>query len=225
MAARLKAAVALSLPWLALLGCGSETGYSGACAVAIRLEGARYVAQRSLDVPVGAEVGQAVTASCEGQFGGRRVTVRRFGDVPPALAVAVAVDGEPGGYHAEGYLPVLRGHPLHRHMYGSDDRPAPRRRGCGRSFRWDGVVVVTPETGNELVVRRFGRRRTTFLDLHARTRVHGFSRSGFPYLARGDRVRVSGRICRPYDRDLLRGDVIGPIPSGSVSATPSENGV
>lgn len=181
-----------------IAGDGEHGSLNIECRDSVVWRGVTYVSDGELRVTRRASLGNG-QIPCRGgnaERGAgvpRSARIQRFGDVPPA--VAIAVEGKEFAYFADGFLVPLRSHPLHRRVYGSDARPRPPGRRCRGSYTWDATVVsVIPPRGEGIVVRRRNGGEV-FLRVHARTRVRGLSKHGHPYLRRGDLVRLRGVTC------------------------------
>jgi hypothetical protein len=180
------------------LGGGGETGATPSCASAVRWNGDVYFGN-DLRMPRAARVGTGVTPPCRSGDDPRRVALHRLRGVDPTVAVAVAGDDDTV-FLAEGFLPQLASHPVHDAIERrSGPLLAPRR--CSREFAESGTVTAV----SPLLLR--SRRGEAAISLHARTRVTGFLRAGQPYLQRGDRITVRGRVCAERTRFA---DRIGP---------------
>lgn len=194
-------------------GCGGNQLREGDCSVTVTFSGAVYAGQANLPAPPrGERLGEGVRSACPDAEEGseaieeRRVTVFRVGRLPPALAVRI--DGTESLATAQGYIPTLRGHPLHRRIYRSDAKPRPPR-GCTEPLRLEATVTAVPTAGG-VTVRSLARGKELFVNFHARTRVRGFLRAGYPFLRDGDRLRIIGRRCPRTAGARLVADRIGP---------------
>jgi hypothetical protein len=113
------------------------------------------------------------------------IDVRRVRNVPARLAVSY--DGRV--YLAEGYLPQLARHPLHRRWARGQAKPSD----CGTPWHLRATVSVTPTPG-PIPVKTAGGR-DALLQLRADTEVHGLDVAGYPHLAQGENVRALVRSC------------------------------
>jgi hypothetical protein len=122
--------------------------------------------------------------------------------VDPTLAVGVA-DQPRFLYLAAGRFAQLSDHPLHRALYGRADRPDERRdAGCvasvdlrGTAAGGAGPLLPLDVAGADRRGRSFvGRRVGVLVDVA--TRMTGLDRDGLPYVAPGQRLRVTAWVCR-----------------------------
>ena len=125
----------------------------------------------------------------------QRIALRRVRGVPARLAVAF----EGRVYLAEGYLPQLADHPLHRPWaHAAQATPS----SCGKPWRVEATLAVTPSPG-PIPVKTAGGR-DALLQLRGDTRVHGLDLHGYPHLQKGERVRALVRSCSsPYGGRVL----------------------
>ena len=167
------------------------------CALSLRLGGTTYVAS-GLNAAEGPAVQGAVIPGCNDVIvhdaSGRdisprepdtSITAHRIAGVPARLAVVY--NGKV--YLAEGYLPSLAGHPLHRAWA----RAATPASSCSKPWHVTATVSVTPTPG-PVPVRTSGGHNT-FLQLAGDTRTNGLNLAGFPHLAQGQRIRALVRSC------------------------------
>ena len=155
------------LALVALAGAASGPPARGACAAAVSWRGADYAgwAVRA-PLPVGPDLGAGTAPACRDTIvvgraprpvtAPRPVALRAIAGVAPSLAVAVDGDRRTA-YLASGTLPQLPSHPLHRAIYGRDDRPletrgrdcapAPAARGRVRGGGPIGEIALAPGAG------------------------------------------------------------------------------
>ena len=194
---------------VAACGASSSSGrteeggaVAASCAASLAWKGQSYVGvSNAHGLPATGAVlsAKAVDPPCNDTDGSdaqaRRVTVRRIGDVDPALALRTSPD-DPTIYLVQGVFTSLPGHPLHRAFYRSASQP--HRSGDGRRCsvagrvdgRWpDGFGVVAAGRGSASVTVDAGTRI-----------VGGARRAGQPFLAQGAVVRVSARRCLTVGR-------------------------
>jgi hypothetical protein len=123
------------------------------------------------------------------------IDVRRVRGVPARLAIAY----EGRVYFAEGYLPQLKRHPLHRLWARGQAAPST----CGTAWRVTATVSVTPTPGPVPVTTAAGH--DALLDLSAATKAHGLDVAGYPRLRQGEKVRALVRSCSsPYGGHVLQ---------------------
>jgi hypothetical protein len=167
------------------------------CALSVKLNGTAYVAS-GLTAADGPALHGGVIPGCNDVIvhdaSGRDISPRepdtpvelhRIAGVPARLAVAY--NGKV--YLAEGYLPALAGHPLHRAWA----RAATPASSCSKAWHVTATVSVTPTPG-PVPVRTAGGR-ATFLQLASDTKVTGLTVAGYPHLAQGQRIRALVRTC------------------------------
>jgi hypothetical protein len=183
-----------TLPALAALALGvSAAPAHGSCAATVRYGGTTYFGS-SLSAGAGRPLHGAVLPACDD--GAPRdshnaaeadtpIAARRVAHVPARLAVAY----EGRAYLAEGYLPQLAGHPLHRRWARGQLKPS----ACGTPWHLRATVSVTPTPG-PIPVKTAGGR-DALLQLRAGTRVRGLDVAGYPHLAQAERVRALVRSC------------------------------
>jgi hypothetical protein len=159
-----------------------------------------------MHVARGAELAQGVLPGCGGDAD-RTVRVVRLRGVPPALAVARAGGERDLVYLAEGYFPVLPGHPLHAALVRRA-RGLPKPHDCGTAWSARGVLERMP--AGDLIEIRSGAKVVMALVAQT-TRIAGFRRQGQPYLERGDVVAASGRRCSLGEGPQLVAERIAPL--------------
>lgn len=143
-------------------------------------------------VPLGGAIGTAFSP-CVAPDDRETATVVAVADVPSEVAIAVKKGQSPGVYLANGFLPELRGYPLHKAVFRGRDE-ARRGRRCGRRARLTGRLEDQPfGAGGALSVLAQGRR--TEFEVRSDARVRARLRSGLPYLRKGDRLQIAGRRC------------------------------
>jgi hypothetical protein len=170
-------------------GGGGDDAPSTSCASTLRVWGQQYRGA-AMHAERGAKLAvHGVLPGCGGTD--RTVGVVRLRGVPPAVAVARSGGPRDQVFVADGYFPVLRGHPLHaalvRQAHG-----LPQPRHCGAAWRARGPLARTP-VGDRIEVRSGGK--TVVAAVTQGTRIFGFRRAGEAYLQRGDLVVASGRRC------------------------------
>jgi hypothetical protein len=103
-------------------------------------------------------------------------------------------------YIADDALGSVRGHPLHRAVYGSDDKPdLTSDRTCApRSFS---AKTVNVDFG-QLLVDRNGRHVVVRAD--TRTEVEGPMVDGLPRIRKGARLRIDALRCEGLGRLVAR---------------------
>ena len=177
-----------------------------ACAATVRYGGVTYFGS-SLTAGEGPALRGGVRPGCNDQVvrdsqgndispheDDQPIELRGLRGVPARLAVAY----EGRVYLAEGYLPQLKHHPLHRRWAQGQDVPS----SCGTPWRLSATVSVTPTPGPVPVATAGGH--DALLDLGADTRVHGLDVAGFPHLRQGEKVRALVRSCSsPYGGHVL----------------------
>lgn len=168
-----------------------------ACALSVKLNGTAYVAS-GLTAPEGPAVKGGVIPGCNDVIvhdaSGRDISPREP-DTPVALhriagvpaRLAVTYNGKV--YLAEGYLPELARHPLHRAWARAAARPT----SCSKAWHVTATLSVTPTPG-PIPVRTSGGR-AAFLQLASDTKVTGLNLAGYPHLAQGQRIRALVRSC------------------------------
>jgi hypothetical protein len=174
---------------IALAGCAEDSGVSVDCGSAVLYGGGVYYgnayAGRAGSIPRGERIGTAIVPKCGPGTERVPVSVSRLRGIDPRVALAVTREKD-AVYLAEGFLPQLAGHPVNKAL-GSAGAAPPRR--CRGRFRFSGTIRnVSP-----LYVRN--RDGEEAFEIHARTRVSGFTRAGQPYLRAGDEVVIRGRVC------------------------------
>jgi hypothetical protein len=176
------------------------------CAATVRFGGVAYFGS-SLSAREGSALHGGVRPGCNDQVvrdsqgndisprePDEQVQLSRVRGVPARLAVAY----EGRVYLAEGYLPQLARHPLHRAWARGVQAPS----SCGTAWRVNATVSVTPTPGPIPVATAGGRN--TLLDLSADTRVHGLDVAGYPHLRQGEKIRALVRSCSsPYGGHVL----------------------
>jgi hypothetical protein len=174
------------------LGAGAAPAHAS-CAATVRYGGTTYFGS-SLSAGAGRAVHGAVLPACDdgaprdtNDPGGADspIAARRVAHVPARLAL----DFQGRIYLAEGYLPQLAGHPLHRRWARGQVAPSD----CGTPWHLRATVSVTPTPG-PIPVKTAGGR-DALLQLRADTRVRGLDVAGYPHLAQAERVRALVRSC------------------------------
>ena len=147
------------------------------------------------------------------------MSIHRIAGVDPSEAVGVRRRGKRSHLAlGPGYVVQSPRHPIHRVLYGTDERSRP----------YDGLICRRPRTllarvsrapvGDErwLTARAERPRDRGFLggrnvrgnlSVFAASAIEGLDRRGIPYVARGQRLRLTLRACRggPAGEDWLRG--------------------
>jgi len=209
----------------ALLGSGwsvaAAAPASASCAfVVVRHDRAYFELWRRRDVPgvrPGALVAGTVEPGCNDTGGAvpapTRVGARQIAGVSPD--VAMLVRGQI--LVAVGYLPDVRGFPLHGPVV--DQTPACRRFGIPLTLT--GVARARPAGINVASVHASSPvplvdHQVTTLLMDQHTRVDGLSRRGVPYIGDGQRVRIHALRCgwRVVARHIVAN---GPIVLGTTA--------
>jgi hypothetical protein len=124
--------------------------------------------------------------------------------VPPTVALAdrePAASGTARLYVRRGTFTAVRGHPLHRSLYGSAAKPRFSTDRC-RPATLRGRLGEPPVTSTDFVLRQ--GERTQPIRVEARTRLRLRSAGGVGYAERGERLRVRVVRCGPGRRPVAR---------------------
>lgn len=179
----MRAAAVLVLLAATLAGC-SDPGTSVDCAATVRYHGQIYENHGIYPrprVPLAEPLGDGTIPRCGKDDPEVAMRLRRIRGVDPGVAVAEPRAGaRPQVYVARGYLPDLAASSAHAAVWGH--RSAHRPRHCTESFSYQHTVTPTDLLGDA--------------EVHARTKVRAGRRHGEPFLAPGDRLRVTGHVCR-----------------------------
>jgi hypothetical protein len=156
---------------------------------------------------LGDRLGRTATLDCDGSPN-RRITVFSIPAVSPSVAIAVKPDGDRRFLGlGPGYIVESPRHPLHSAVFGSKDRPdvfrdqrcRPHRVVLARAVttpvygtKW--LTVAAERPADRPYLRGRGVRGTVTFD--ATTALDGLERNGAPYIATGDRLRLTLRACR-----------------------------
>jgi hypothetical protein len=199
---------------VALAGCGGGNERSAQCPAALRWNAATYfefpVVDRRHAPKHRASLGSATIPECSdedpegGGVGGGPVGIVGLVGVSPQVAVARAEDTN-SVYLAEGFLPELREHPLHRAV-GGELRP----RRCETPISRDGRIMA-PRSAVQRTQFRSGTGSPEGLSFRGDAEFRGFRRAGQPYLETGDLIAIRASHCRVRGRPGQRVLVVSSV--------------
>jgi hypothetical protein len=147
--------------------------------------------------PLPPQVGSLAAKGVDCGDGPRAFTVAILRGVPPEVAVAEIQPGERTLYISEGFFLTHPSHPLHRWLFGRDDRPdQSRNRRCAPRAAQVGTVTHLEEFDGYLKLDVSDG--TSVVRIDARTVLDVRREFGVPRVRVGDRVRVEAVRCGPY---------------------------
>jgi len=194
-------------------GCGTDApGLEGDCVARFMWDGVEYagIGAPKRPVIVAGSLGPSAMYGCPGDPR-IDVLVVRLAGVDPSVAVGVRSD--PGSDHFDlygrrGYVVESERHPLHDAAYFRPRQPQAVPDGYRCSPPREMPVQVVDEQAESIPLRvtsddpaaaefLTAERVEGFVYLTVETRIRGAERRGIPYVAAGDRLRITLRECRP----------------------------
>lgn len=215
---------------LALAGCGGSPqpvqeagpddpgraagGGAASCVPLLEWQGATYLGGQPGKVELGESLGEATEPGCADTGGAEpsasEVEVFAIEGVDPAVAFATRPDFV---FLAEGYVLESPAHPLHELVFEQDEPDERRGWRCGRPVTVEArasgpatyglIFRVTDVAGGGAIFRA---ARDVEISLDAETQFAGLNRHGVPYVAEGDRFRLTASSCSRGERQKLVAD-------------------